>query len=97
MTRQEQITKRLRKLEDRYVKALAVVQSKYQPKIQSLRAELLVKCPHPKEFQKEISWEWDDGYGTQRQKTCPKCGICGMIDRWNRGFWSVDETRLGLI
>lgn len=68
------------KMRDIYIRRL-------NKEIEEIRSKLSLECQHPEDFVKGYYWEWDDGYGTQREKYGRACNLCLKKDPWNNGRW----------
>ena len=69
----------------------------FDERITKARLVVLKKgCAHPEEAHVLVTWEWDDGYGTQRKKEGVRCQICNKTNHWpgQSQIW-LDEKECG--
>jgi hypothetical protein len=59
-----------------------------QTERQTLMKSMQEDCYHPASQISEFTWQWDDGYGTQKKVTGLRCK-CGKRDYWQTGSWQT--------
>ena len=66
-------------------KKRADIQKAYT-KLAELTALLEGICDHSETH--DYNWEWDSGYGQQKQMIGKRCLFCNQVDRWKNGHFT---------